>query len=109
MELSGATTMRLNRNVAFIQFADIENGLQMEIQMRVASRLFFVGFVEFCHMLNKLKFYFIIQICAHMCVRVCMCVCVINTFALRASGEQTRRGKMEFVLQIQLDNRLKSN
>lgn len=37
MELSGAmaATMRLNRNVAFIQFADIENALQMEIQMRV--------------------------------------------------------------------------
>lgn len=107
MELSGATTMRLNRNVAFIQFADIENGLQMEIQMRVASRLFFVGFVEFCHMLNKLKFYFIIQM--YIPMRVRMCVCVINTFALRASGEQTRRGKMEFVLQIQIDNRMKSN
>lgn len=75
MEFSGATTMRLNRNVAFIQFADIENGLQMEIQMRVASRLFFVGFVEFCHMLNKLKFYFIIQICTHMRVRACVCLC----------------------------------
>lgn len=33
-------TMRLNRNVGFIQFADSENGLQMEIQMRVASFVF---------------------------------------------------------------------